>query len=247
MNNKTLLLTSISVVAIIIVFFIDPIPQNIAYHSFADQHKILGIPNYWNVISNLPFFIVGLYGFSILKSKKKEYTTSELLIYYILFTGFISTFLGSSYYHWNPNNTTLVWDRIPMTFIFMSFFTIICANLIHPSWFKLGIKILVPTGILSVLYWHITELYGAGDLRFYALIQFLPLILIPIILWLYREKVKSFKWLVLVLIAYLTAKLLETYDHECFHQSNLTVSGHSLKHVFAALACFFMVTEIQNN
>jgi hypothetical protein len=39
-----------------------PIPQDPSYHQFADQRTLLGIPNFWNVVSNLPFVLVGAIG-----------------------------------------------------------------------------------------------------------------------------------------------------------------------------------------
>jgi hypothetical protein len=39
-----------------------PIPQIQSYNDFADQHTILGIPNFYDVVSNVPFLIVGVLG-----------------------------------------------------------------------------------------------------------------------------------------------------------------------------------------
>jgi len=39
-----------------------PIAQDPSYHQFADQRTLLGIPNFWNVVSNLPFVLVGTMG-----------------------------------------------------------------------------------------------------------------------------------------------------------------------------------------
>ena len=38
------------------------IPQPAEYHDFADQRGLAGIPHFWNVVSNLPFAIIGLVG-----------------------------------------------------------------------------------------------------------------------------------------------------------------------------------------
>ena len=38
------------------------IPQPQSYHVFADQRSFLGIPNFANVVSNIPFAVVGLWG-----------------------------------------------------------------------------------------------------------------------------------------------------------------------------------------
>lgn len=243
MSYKPLLLIGISTVAFIAVLFVDPIPQDLHYHLFADTNTYFGIPHFFNVLSNLPFLLVSFWGYAQLKAIATQCTKEEFTIYNLLLIGFLFTFLGSSYYHLNPKNETLVWDRLPMTIIFMSFFSSVCAKLIDSRWYTIGIKILIPIGLLSVIYWYVTELYGRGDLRFYAFVQFVPLILIPIILFVYRSQIKTLKWLILVILAYLAAKILESFDTIIF-QHFIYISGHSLKHLFAALACFFMVKDV---
>src|SRR5262249_21708612 len=44
------------------IFCLPPIPQAMSYHAFADDRTLLGVPNFWNVVSNLPFLIVGFLG-----------------------------------------------------------------------------------------------------------------------------------------------------------------------------------------
>ncbi len=83
-----------------------PLLQDQNYHQFADQRELFGIPNFWNVVSNLPFIVVGVAG---LLRFRRDATT------FVLFTGLFLTGFGSSYYHLNPNDSTLFWDRLPMT------------------------------------------------------------------------------------------------------------------------------------
>src|SRR5260370_35189832 len=40
-----------------------PLLQDQAYHQFADQRELVGIPTFWNVVSNLPFIAVAAAGF----------------------------------------------------------------------------------------------------------------------------------------------------------------------------------------
>src|SRR5271157_6561232 len=93
------------------LLLLPPIPQDQGYHHFADQRTLLGIPNFWNVVSNVPFIVVGAAG---LRRFHHDPTTI------VLFLGIFLTGFGSSYYHWNPNDGTLFWDRLPMTLCFMA-------------------------------------------------------------------------------------------------------------------------------
>ena len=36
--------------------------------------------------------------------------------------------IGSSYYHWKPSNSRLVWDRLPMTVGFMSLVAVVISE-----------------------------------------------------------------------------------------------------------------------
>ena len=113
-----IVLAVITFVAFIILFaFISPIQQDESYHHFADTTCLIQINNFWNVVSNIGFIFTGLYGFAIIN--KYQINTA---INYVLFAGIILTGIGSAYYHYAPNNTTLVWDRLPMTIVFTTFF-----------------------------------------------------------------------------------------------------------------------------
>jgi len=78
------------------------IPQDQGYHLFADQRVLVGIPNFWNVVSNIPFIVVGAVGLARFRDDAATI---------VLFLGFFLTGIGSAYYHWDPNDGTLFWDR----------------------------------------------------------------------------------------------------------------------------------------
>jgi hypothetical protein len=113
-------------IAVAAVFLLPPIPQSQAYHSFADQRTMLGIPRCLDVVSNAPFLLVGLLGIAFLIRRPAQdepahfIESRERWHYFFFFLGVTLTSLGSSYYHLAPGNERLVWDRLPMTLGFMS-------------------------------------------------------------------------------------------------------------------------------
>ena len=115
-----ILLGIIGIIAIIGFGISSPIQQNEDYHNFSDTLTIGGVPNFWNVLSNMPFLIIGLYG--ILRLKKMDKLNFQFLIFFI---GVSLVSIGSAYYHYCPNSSTLVWDRLPMTIVFTSFISIV--------------------------------------------------------------------------------------------------------------------------
>ncbi len=234
MNRRDLILIGVTVVSILAIFLVPPIPQPEAYHHFADTRMLAGTPNGLNVWSNLPFVLVGLLGMRIL-SKRKHPPLFPVLPYGLFFAGLLLTGLGSGYYHWAPSNKTLIWDRLPMTIAFGSLCSAILAQLVNR---KLGMYLLFPfilLGIGSVFYWYWSEIQGRGDLRPYAWVQFYPMLAIPLMVFMYPAA-KSFRKAIISVIAlYALAKVFEGADGGIFRLGQI-VSGHTLKHLAAAVS-----------
>ena len=245
-SKRQLLLISIALSLFVALFFMDPIAQDQAYHQFSDQDMLFTIPNFWNVISNLPFIFVGLVGLRLLFKGTPAGSLAELRMTYLtFFIGLIMTGFGSFYYHWNPNNASLVWDRLPMTISFMAFFTVVLGENISITFAKRLFYPLLAMGIFTVVYWIMTESNGAGDLRPYILVQFLPVTMIPLILWLYPSPFGGQRYIVAVLLAYVLAKLMEHFDHEIHNLLLGIMSGHAIKHVVAALGTYFFYLALK--
>jgi hypothetical protein len=238
-SRKLWLLVAVTVASLVAIFLVPPVAQSLSFHHFADTRSLWGIPNFGNVASNLPFLIVASIG--LLTVVKAAAPPSIRLMFALLFVGVFLTGLGSAYYHWNPNNDTLVWDRIPMTIVFMSFLSATVGELVSR---RLGVGLLIPlvaVGIGSVLWWHYTETIGQGDLRLYGWVQFYPMLAIPLLLWLYyRPAVKTIlPSLIWIVVWYMIAKVFEALDFPIYHA--IGVSGHTLKHLAAAVSTWYFV------
>ena len=227
------------IILLSIYTFTTPIPQSNSYHHFADERTLLGIPNFLNVTSNIFFILVSILG---LRSLRHHWTAlgKEAIVYLILFIGVFLIGIGSAYYHWFPNNERLVWDRIPMTIVFMSLLSFLVMTRVNSS---LGFRLLIPLimlGIYSVLYWHWTEGLGRGDIRLYGFVQFYTMFLLVFILFFSPKPYPQTKAFAGMLVFYLFAKITEHYDLVIYNL-NGQISGHTLKHVFAALGVYFVV------
>jgi len=187
MTKKTnvILIIIIALVVTALTFTFPPISQDPAYHNFADKRGWLGIPNFGDVMSNLPFLFFGFMGLGAANlARPGMFTmTGERIPWKVFFLGTFLVGFGSGYYHWEPNNHTLVWDRLPMTIAFMSFFSVVVMERLNEKSGLVLLPILLIAGAASVFYWDHTELLGNGDLRPYALVQFLPMLLIPLMFW----------------------------------------------------------------
>ena len=235
------ILIAITLVAIVITALLARIPQDQAYHNFADRRAFLGVANFMDVASNVPFLFVGLWGLLVVLNCRTLFlTSSERWPYLIFFLGVALTSGGSSYYHFHPDNARLVWDRLPMTVGFMGIVAVILTERVSRKAGLASLPLLVSAGMASVAYWYATETSGHGDMRPYGLAQFGSLLIVLVILLLFRSRYTQQKWFVIALAAYVAAELLETLDREVLATLRI-VSGHTLKHVVAAGAACCLV------
>jgi len=250
-RTRLLLIASVTLLVIVVILALPPIPQSQLYHSFADHRTLFGIPNFLNVISNAPFFLVGTLGlFSLIQQRASDsggvfIEKPERWPYAVLFLGVTLTCFGSGYYHLAPDNARLVWDRLPLTLVFMSFFAAIIAERISVKAGCLSLFPLVTIGIGSVIYWQLSERSGLGDLRLYIMVQFYPMLAIPLIALLFPSRYTRNTDLLGVMAFYAVAKVFELLDVKIFALSRL-VSGHTLKHLFAAIATYWILRMLRN-
>ncbi|MGI9481918.1 MAG: hypothetical protein ACR2OR_06130 [Hyphomicrobiales bacterium] len=227
------------------ISFVEPIAQPLSYHRFADTRTFLGIVNFNDVASNMAFVIAGAIGLVFVHRSGGRFAAAMKLPYLLFFAGVFFVGFGSAYYHLEPSNARLFWDRLPMAVAFMALVSAIVADRIDEmagnGWL---LYLLVAAGVASLLYWRWSGAVGQGDLRPYIFVQFYPLILLPFILWLFPAyRITRTSYLCWIAGWYFVAKLVEHFDHQIFELLGETVSGHTLKH-FAAAGAAFMVLKM---
>jgi hypothetical protein len=223
------------------------IPQPQSYHDFADQRAWLGIPNFGDVASNLLFAISGVWGLVFLLGRRGQelfLDPRERWAYIFLFLGLFLTAFGSGYYHLAADNARLVWDRLPMTLAFMGLVSAMISERVgvRAGLYLLPVLLLIGAGSV-VLWWH-SETRGAGDLRPYAAVQVYAVLILPILLLLRPRYTRSWDFAV-VFCFYVLAKIFETADRQIFSLDQHTISGHTLKHLAAGAAGFWILMMLQ--
>jgi hypothetical protein len=233
-----------------VLLFLDPIPQDPAYHDFADQRTLLHVPYTMDVLSNLAFVLAGVHGLWVLgkgaggRSDCNFIDERERAAYIYFFLGVALTGFGSGWYHLKPSTESLFWDRLPMTLAFMS---LLAAMIQERMSLRVGILLLKPlilVGAATIIYWRVTENAGAGDLRFYGLVQFYPMVAIPLMLLLFPPRYSHGHYFWWLFIAYGLAKVVEHFDDALFSLTGF-LSGHSLKHLLAALGTWGLVWMVR--
>jgi hypothetical protein len=206
------------------LLLVPPIPQPQSYHSFADQRMLLGVPHFWNVVSNLPFILVGAMGLALVRGNLSAST---------FFLGVFLTGFGSSYYHWRPDDLGLFWDRLPMSVAFMAALAYVIEERIDQRVGQMLLWPLILLGIVSLLIWLKTD-----DLRLYGWVQFFPCVVLPLMFWLFAPKYTGTAYWFAAAGLYVLAKVLEYADASIHSATGHVMSGHALKHVVAAGACY---------
>ena len=220
-KTNTLLLLFLTVLVAVAFSLLPRIPQSQAYHCFADRRSLLGIPNFGDVASNIPFGVIGIWGLFLLLRLNSELPTMSFLDsrerwpYILLFIGLFLTGFGSAYYHLSPSNARLVWDRLPMTIAFMSMVAAVIAEHVSVRVGLWSLPILLLIGTASVFQWYTSEARGAGDLRFYAAVQTYSALVLLLALTLPKRYTRTSD-LAVVLGFYALAKILETLDKPIF-------------------------------
>lgn len=234
MTSRLALVGALVLVAVAVALALPPIPQDPAYHALADQRRVLGVPHFLNVVSNVAFVAAGVFGLRVaLRAGVAVTHPWERLAILVLFSGVTLTGVGSAWYHLAPSNATLVWDRLPMTLAFMALLALTIGERISVPLARRLFPVLLAAGAGSVVFWYAGEVRGHGDLRPYGLVQFLPLAAIPLMALLFPPRYTGGSALGVALGLYAAAKLFEALDAAILSLGQI-VSGHTLKHVVAA-------------
>eukprot|EP00257_Ricinus_communis_P009963 XP_002529266.2 uncharacterized protein LOC8285161 [Ricinus communis] len=238
MRNRTLLAWGVAILCFIVLMIVTPsIPQSEEYHDFADQREFFGIPNTLNVVSNFPFLVIGVVGLVLCfyGNYFKLSLQGELWGWTCFFIGVAAVAFGSGYYHLKPNDARLVWDRLPMTVAFTSIIAIFIIERIDERKGTISIIPLILAGIVSIAYWRFFD-----DLRPYALVQFVPCIAIPLMAILLPPMYTHSSFWLWAAGFYLLAKVEEATDKPIYRWTHHLVSGHTLKHLCAAMVPVFL-------
>ena len=229
-NGPLLIFLGLMGASLAALLLLPPILQDQDYHQFADVRALFGIPNVWNVISNLPFVVIGAVGLA----QCRDDAATIIIFFGILLTGF-----GSSYYHWSPNDDTLFWDRLPMALAFMAILANAVAERLSAKAGAILLWPLLAIGVFSLLVWR-----WNGDLRLYGWVQFFPLLALPLMFLLLPPKYTGTLYWIVAAALYALAKVLEHFDDAIYSIGHF-VSGHTLKHLVAATACLVVLRYFQ--
>lgn len=206
------------------------LPASAHQHTFADQRAWWGIPCALDVLSNLPFVGAGLWGLVALHRVPPGHMdeTSHALATLFL-TGLLCTAVGSSVYHWQPQDAGLVWDRLGMVLPFAGLLGLAAAGRVTARAGGALTALVLGGGALAVVWWAHT-----GDLLPWAVVQLGGMLVVVALACMPHRDGALALHLGAVIALYALAKIFEAADHLVFAATQQWVSGHSVKHLLAA-------------
>ena len=238
MKRRAAWLIAFTVACALAALLLPRVPQPVEYHDFADHRALFGIANFLDVASNSGFLFAGVAGLLVVAVRRRAFELGiERWPYAAFFVGLVLTAIGSAYYHIAPDNARLVWDRLPMTIAFAGLLSSQIADRISV---RAGVALLVPMiaiGAASVIYWGWTERSGEGNVLPYAIVQGYAAVVLLMVTMLYSSRYSRGRDIYYVLGWYVVSKILEALDMGIFDLGH-AVSGHTLKHVAAAVSGF---------
>lgn len=223
----------------LLYFGLAPIAQPAGYHDLADQRTLLGIAHFWNVASNLPFLVIGALGLQLLVQKREEAAAAWASV----FAGSVLVAFGSAWYHADPRDATLIWDRVPIGVAFAGFFTALLVEHFDGAARRLAHGLLVPLLVFSAA--AIGWWYASGDLSLWIWVQAAPMLAVVLVLALLPGRYTHRRYLAYALACYTAAKLFELGDRELMHWTGGLVSGHVMKHLAAAAGVWFFYVMLR--
>ena len=206
------------------------LPASAHQHDFADQRGWQGLPCALDVLSNLPFAVAGVWGLVWLRRLGAlRLCLATRATAALFFVGLVLTTAGSSWYHWQPDNAGLLWDRLGMSVAFAGLLGLAVVGRISPRAglaTALGLMVAAPAAVLA---WAHT-----GNLTPWAVVQFGGMLVVLVLACLPHRHGALVLQLGALIAWYAAAKVMELADHSVYEATAGWVSGHTLKHLLAA-------------
>ena len=207
-----------------------------AYHAFADQRTWLGLPHVGDVLSNLAFALMALGLASLLRRAQAAVQRPSALRGVwgwtaALVVGLMLTALGSSVYHWQPDDLGLLWDRLGMAGAFAAVLGLAVHERVSArAALAVAAGVACAAPLTAWWAWAMDNHTPWAVMQVAGLLALLALSFRPA-----RPGTLGVAWWAVV-AGYALAKGCELADHRLWQASLELASGHSLKHVVAAMA-----------
>jgi hypothetical protein len=222
------------------VALMSPVIKGPTFHQYADGRPLFGLPHAGDVLSNLPFVIVGVLG--LVLARRIEHLPRGLVA--LAFAGVLGIGVGSATYHVHPIDATLAFDWLPIVLALSWMVALVIADRVDLRVGAIAAVALPLAATASVMWWWLGGgTTSGGDMRWYAFLQLLLVALVPLLVLLYPRGRIDRTYLLLAVGCFVAARAVHAADATILATTG--VSGHTLKHLIAGLATFMVLRAVQ--
>lgn len=240
-NRREILLAAAVCAAALLALQAPPLAQPAHIHDYADSRAWAGLPRGLDVLSNLPFALLGAWGLRVLAQLPgAALPAAQRALAALFFLGLALTALASGWYHLRPDDAGLFIDRLGMSVAFAGLLGLGAA-----AWVSARAGLALAAALLLAGAASAWWCWRSGNLLPWAVLQAGGALLLAALAVL-RPRADGLRvrwWAVIAL--YALAKLCEQADHALYAASGQLLSGHSLKHLLAALAAWPVIGALQ--
>ncbi|MGH6609001.1 MAG: hypothetical protein ACRECQ_01970 [Burkholderiaceae bacterium] len=246
-NNISLVRVDLLAICVLVIpwiaaWLLPAFAQPQTFHDYADQRTWFSVPHAADVLSNLPFFVIGVLGLQLTLHPSRVAAIDRRTVwpYASLFAGVLLTTFGSAWYHLEPNDATLVWDRLPMALAFAGLLAGTLADR-APQRAALFTLLFAIAGPGTVWYWH-----ASGNLLPYLLMQAFFIVAALAATASIASRYALAHRLYWAAAVYALALLSERLDHSIYDLTNGLISGHTIKHLLASAAILIVYRMLRD-
>ena len=223
-----------------------PLAEPRIFRELADERVLFGIAAFWNVASNVPLFLVGAWGlYAVSRGDARMFVDpAEKAPWYVCFAAVALAGVGSTYYHLAPDTDRLMWDRLPIAMCFMALVASVISERVSVEEGRRALLPLVVAGAASAAYWRWSELRGVENILPYGLVQYGAFCVVVALAALLPPKYTRSTDLYIGAALYAAAKFVEVLDAQIYGLGEV-LSGHTLKHLLAAIAVWWLVRMLK--
>ena len=222
-SASAIVVVGLAAVAIVAVALAGTIVRGPEFHHYADARSWLGIPHAGDVISNVAFVIVA--------ARARAWLRDGYAI--AVGVGVAAIGLGSALYHVAPGDAALAFDWGPIAITLAILSAAVIRDRVGPRAGRRVLGVGTTFAVGSVAWWLASGGTAGGNMAPYVAVQLAGIVVPALVAVLVRGTIAA-RWLVLGVVVFALARGVAAYDAALLDL--LGVSGHSLKHVLAALA-----------
>lgn len=224
---------------LLILVWLPPVSRGPGFHNYADERSWLGIPYAGDVLSNLPFVLVGLAGLQVVPLLAPR----SRVVAALMSGAFVGVGFGSGLYHMHRTDLTLVLDWLPIVLVLSWLTALVISDRIGVRAGRAAAWLLPAAAVATVMVWWLGGGTTGGDMRWYVGLQLSLVVITPAVALMYPAGLLGTRELLLAVACFLAARTVNLYDHALLDA--IGISGHSLKHLFAALASWCVIRSIR--